>query len=72
MTRILMIDGVEYETGAELSHLLDHGGVELPARISEHDDRGYETEDDGLAPAKGLLWAFGIEFLVAVVAWIAC
>jgi len=67
--KILMINGVEYETEAELSHLLD--GVELPVQIREHDERGYEMEDDPLAPARGFLWAFGIEFLAAiVVAWI--
>lgn len=71
MTKILMIDGVEYETEAELSHLLDRRGLELPARIHEHDERGYEIGDDGLAPARGFLWAFVIELLAATaVAWI--
>ena len=71
MTKILMIDGVEYETEAELSHLLDRDETELLAQIREQDERGYEIGDDPLAPARGFLWAFGIEFLAAiVVAWI--
>lgn len=68
--KIVMIDGMEYETDAELSHLLDGDGAELPAQIHEHDERGYEMEDDPLAPARGFLWAFGIEFLAVAVAWI--
>lgn len=70
MARILMIDGVEYETEAEISHLLDRDAADLLARFREHDERGYEVEDDPLAPARGLLWAFGIELLAAIaVAW---
>lgn len=69
--KILMIDGVEYDTGAEISHLLDWNRAELQARTRGHDERGYEIGDDPIAPARGLLWAIGIEFLMAImVAWI--
>jgi hypothetical protein len=71
MTKILMNDGREYETEAELSHLLDRVEVELPAPGNQNDERGYEVGDDGLAPARGILWAFGLELLAATaVAWI--
>jgi hypothetical protein len=71
MPRILMIDGVEYDTEAEISHLLDRDETELLVQIREQDERGYDIGDDGLAPARGFLWVFGFEFLAAVlVAWI--
>ena len=71
MPRVLMINGVEYETGAEISHLLDRNEDDVLTRIREHDERGYDIGDDRLAPARGLMWAFGMELLLAVVvAWI--
>ena len=60
MMKIVMIDGVEYETEAELSHLLDRDGAELLAQIREQDERGYEIGDDPVAPPRGFYWRLGL------------